>query len=150
MTQIPYENASSGEAARGEITKLLRRMGCDKVGFMDEFDTHSLLLAFEHRGRAVQLRASAKGWAGWFLKTKPYTRRMRCTQKQYDDRALSQGMIAVNSIIRDWVKGSVTAVECGLMPVEAMFMAHMLTSTGETLLQHVQSQKLLPSPTEQS
>ncbi len=146
MADIPYSGATSGDAARGEITKLLRRMGCDKVGFMDEFDTHSLLLAFEHRGRAVQLRASAKGWATWFLKEKPYSLRMRCTSAQYNARALSQGMIAVNSIIRDWVKGSVTAVECGLMPVEAMFMAHMITNDGQTLLEHVNRQNLLPPP----
>jgi hypothetical protein len=143
---IPYSNATSGDAARGEITKLLRRMGCDKVGFMDEFNTHSLLLAFEHRGRAVQIRASAKGWATWFLRVKPYTTRMRCTRDEYQARALSQGMIAVSSIIRDWVKGSVTAVECGLMPVDAMFLAHMITKDGQTLIEHVQSGNLLPPP----
>jgi hypothetical protein len=146
MANIPYAGTSSGASARSEITNLLRRMGCDKVGFMAEFSTHSLLLAFEHRGRQIQLRASAKGWAAWQLRENPYKTRMRCSQKEYGERVLTQGMIAVNSILRDWVKGSVTDVECGLMTVEAMFMAHILTSDGTTLLQYVESQNLLPAP----
>lgn len=34
MADIPYSNATSGAQAREEITKLLRRMGCDKVGIV--------------------------------------------------------------------------------------------------------------------
>jgi len=47
----PYENATSGVAARHEIIKVLRRVGCDSIGFMDDFEKHELLLAFRHRGR---------------------------------------------------------------------------------------------------
>jgi hypothetical protein len=60
---IPYAGAQSGAAARDEITKVLRRFGCESVGFMGDFDRHEVLLAFTHRGRQMQLRASAKGWA---------------------------------------------------------------------------------------
>ena len=65
MGQVPYASATSGAAARDEITKLLRRMGCESVGFMDNFDHKTVLLAFKHRGRAIQFEASAKGWAAW-------------------------------------------------------------------------------------
>jgi hypothetical protein len=37
----------------------LRRFGCEEIGFMDNFDQHEVLLAFRHRGRPVQLKASA-------------------------------------------------------------------------------------------
>ncbi|UQD96060.1 hypothetical protein [Bradyrhizobium japonicum] len=59
----PYADATSGVAARDEITRLLRRFGCESIGFMDDFEKHEVLLAFRHRGRSMQLRASAKGWA---------------------------------------------------------------------------------------
>jgi len=36
----PYDRATSGAAARDEITKLLRRFGCDSVGFMDDFENY--------------------------------------------------------------------------------------------------------------
>ena len=71
MADVPYTNASSGAAAREEIKKLLRRIGCDRIGFMDEYSTSSLLLEFEHHGRPVQMRANAKGWAAWFLRENP-------------------------------------------------------------------------------
>ena len=34
---IPYASATNGAAAREEITKILRRFGCESVGFMDDF-----------------------------------------------------------------------------------------------------------------
>ena len=71
--KMPYENATSGTAARTEVIKILRRFGCEEVGFMDDFEKHEVLLAFTHRGRQVQLRASAKGWAQMFLKQNPWT-----------------------------------------------------------------------------
>ena len=68
----PYETATSGENARTEITKILRRFGCESIGFMDDYEKHEVILAFTHRGRAIQLRASAKGWAAMHMKAKPY------------------------------------------------------------------------------
>lgn len=145
---VPYESATSGAKAREEITALLRRMGCEEVGFMDDFAKHEVLLAFRHRGRPVQLRASAKGWAAMFIKARPFGMRTRGTRHDYEQRALKQGLIAVNSILRDWVKGQVVAVECGMMSFEAVFMPHMITSDGRPLIERVQEQKLLPAPTQ--
>jgi len=145
-TTVPYEGATSGAKAREEITSLLRRMGCEEVGFMDDFAKHEVLLAFRHRGRPVQLRASAKGWAAMFLKARHYGDRTRCTRQDYDRKALAQGLIAVNSILRDWVKGQVVAVECGMMSFEAVFIPHMLASDGRSLIEHITEKKMLPPP----
>ena len=145
-TQVPYESATSGASAREETTRLLRRMGCKSVGFMDDFERNELLLAFKHRGRNVQLRASAKGWAVMYLKAHPWTSRMRVHSKEHERRALMQGLIAINSILRDWVKGQVVAVECGMMSFEAVFMPHMLASDGRSLIEHMTEKKLLPPP----
>lgn len=130
---LPYEGATSGAAARDEVTKILRRFGCESVGFMDDFENHEVILAFKHRGVPIQLRASAKGWAQMFIKEKPYTFRMRHSKNEHEQRALRQGHIAVNSILRDWIKGQVTAVECGVLSFEAVFMPYMLTKDGRLL-----------------
>lgn len=143
---VPYENATSGAAAREEITRLLRRFDCERVGFMDNFSDGSVILAFTHRGRSIELRASAKGWAQMLLRARPWTDRRRMTASAYERRALQQGMIAVNSILRDWVKGQVTAVECGVLPFEAVFLPYMLASDGRSLIEHVVEAKLLPAP----
>ncbi len=145
---VPYAGASSGAAARGEVVKILQRFGCESVGFMDDFADHSVLLAFTHRGRPVQLRASAKGWAAMYLRENPWNHRRKGTRHDYEQAALRQGLVAINSILRDWVKGQVTAVECGIMSFEAVFMSHMLTDDGRTLIERVQSLNLLPPPTE--
>src|SRR5438132_10390355 len=50
----------------------LRRTGCEEIGFMDNYNEHAVLLAFTHRGRRVQLNASAKGWAQLYLKVHPW------------------------------------------------------------------------------
>lgn len=143
---IPYEGATSGMKARDEITKTLQGFGCESVGFMDDFVDGSVLLAFKHRGRQVQLRASAKGWAAMYLKEKPWNYQRKLKKQQYEQAAVSQGLIAVNSILRDWVKGQVTAVETGILSFEAVFMPHMITDNGQSLLERALSQNLLPPP----
>ena len=106
---VPYETATRGERARGEISKLLQRFGCETVGFMDEFAEQRLLLAFQWRGHRVQLRASARGWADLYLRENPWNNRRRCSEQEWEERAVEQGMVAVNSILRDWVKGQIMA-----------------------------------------
>lgn len=143
---VPYATASTGASARDEITKVLRRFGCESVGFMDDFDKHEVLLAFTHRGRSIQLRASAKGWAQMFLKQEPWTHRRRGVRIEYEQAALRQGHIAVNSILRDWIKGQMTAVECGILSFEAVFMPYMLTADGRQLIERLKDDGVLPEP----
>jgi hypothetical protein len=139
---IPYASATTGTKAREEISKVLRRFGCEAIGFMDDFEKHEVLLAFKHRGRQVQLRASAKGWAQLFLQERPWTYQRRSSKQDYGQAALRQGHVAVNSILRDWIKGQVTAVECGILSFEAVFLPYMLTADGHPLIERIS--ELLP------
>lgn len=143
---VPYSEATSGAKAREETTVLLRRLGAQSVGWMDDFDASEVILAFTHRGRPVQMRASAKGWAALYLRQSPWHARRRCTDAEWRAKALRQGLIAVNSIIRDWVKGSVVAVECGMASFESLFLAHMLTNDGRPVIERITEAKLLPAP----
>jgi hypothetical protein len=90
MKAVPYASAASGANARDEITKVLCRFGCESVGFMDDFEKHEVLLAFAHRARQIQLRASAKGWAQMFLKAEPWSHRRRGSRIDYEQAALRQ------------------------------------------------------------
>lgn len=143
---IPYADATSGAKARDEITKILRRFGCESVGFMDDFEDQSVLLVFKHRGRPVQLKASAKGWAQLYIKEHPGKNLGYSKQEAYRQKVLAQGLIAVNSILRDWVKGQVTAVECGVLSFEAVFMPYMLTNDGRPLMERIQALDMLLPP----
>lgn len=71
---------------------------------------------------------------------------MRRTAHQREGQALQQGPIAVNSILRDWVKGQVTAIECGTLTFEAVFLPCMLAADGRPVLEKLREQKLLPAP----
>ena len=144
---VPYASASSGMRAREEIRRILQRLGCDDVGFMDKLETQEVLLVFTHRGRQVQLKASARGWASMYLRKNPWNGRRRISRHDYEQAAIKQGLIATNSILRDLVKGSVTAIETGILSFEAVFMPHMLTTTGQTVLERITTEgNLLPAP----
>ena len=143
---VPYAGAITGTKAREEISKVLRHFGCESIGFMDDYQQHEVLLAFKHRGRQVQLRASAKGWAQHYLKEKPWSYSRRSSRQEYEQAALQQGHAAVNSILRDWIKGQVTAIECGILSFEAVFLPFMLTHDGRPLIERVT--ELLPKPDE--
>ena len=132
----PYARASSTKA-RADITELLRRFGAEQIGFMDDFADHSVLLAFAHRGRRVELRASARGWAAMWLRENPWSPSRRMSQAQWERAALDQGLIAVNSILRDWTKAQITAVETGILSFEAVFVPFMLAPDGRPVLEKI-------------
>jgi hypothetical protein len=143
---VPYAGAIAGSRAREETIKILRRFGCEKLGFMDDDANHEVVLYFEHRGRPVQLRASAKGWAQMWIKKNPHSYRSRKSRQEHEQDALRQGQIAVSSILRDWIKGQVTAVESEVLSFEAVFMPFMLTSDGRPLVEALRGADLLPGP----
>jgi hypothetical protein len=86
--------------------------------------------------------AQGSGWARMYLDANPWTYSRRSTQHEWEQAALKQGHIAVNSILRDWIKGQITAVECGILSFEAVFMPFMLANDGRTLIEHTKD--LLP------
>lgn len=71
----------------------------------------------------------------------PWNYNRRSTKHEYEQAALRRGHVAVNSIIRDTIKGQVTAIECGILSFEAVF-----TYDGRPL--HERAAELLPKPDE--
>ena len=140
---VPYGNATAGDNAREEIVGLLRKMGASHVGFMTDFESGEVQLQFRYRGQNVLLKASAGGWAALALEKNPHNNHMRTRIQDYREQALAQGNIAVYSILRDWIKGSVTAIECGMAQFEHLFMPYMITNKGVTLVEHLQGDKNL-------
>jgi hypothetical protein len=147
MSGTPYAEATSGVAARDDVTKLLRRFGCESIGWMDDYEKHEVLLAFRHRGRHMQLRASAKGWAALYLREHPYNYRHKHGEAEHRARALAQGQVAVNSILRDWIKGQIMAIETGILSFEAVFMPYMITNDGRPMYERVEQLGLLEAST---
>lgn len=108
----------------------------------------TLLVQFEYRGKPVSVKASTSGYAAAWLKEHPWTNRMHCTKQQHEKKAVEIASVAVYSIIRDWIKGQVTAIETGILSFEGAFLAQMLLPSGQTVLEHAQSANLLPAPKE--
>lgn len=144
---LPYENATSGTNAINDIRKMLQSFGCTKFASGEDFDTGELFVQFEHRGRRVHLKASARGYAAAWLKAHPFSSRIKGTKQQHEAKALKIGNTAVYSILRDWVKGQVTAIEIGMLSFEAAFLSHLILPSGQTVIEYVQAQHLLPAPT---
>lgn len=143
---LPYENSTSGTNVINDIQKMLRAFGCTKFATGEDFDTGELFVQFEHRGRMVMLKASARGYAAAWLKEHPFTARTKGTKPDHEAKALRIGGTAVYSILRDWVKGQVTAIEIGMLTFEAAFLSHILLPSGMSVIEHVQAQKLLSAP----
>ena len=140
---LPYENATSGDKALGEIQKLLTRFGCQQFGHMVDNELGEVRVMFSWSGRQIVIPASMRGYAAAWLKEHPYSYRLRATKIQHDAKASSIARIAVYSILRDWIKGQVTAVEIGLLTFEGAFLGQILLPSGMTVLEHAQQSKLL-------
>lgn len=143
---LPYSTSTTGEKALGEIQKLLRAFGCNKFGSMIDDGAGELLVQFEYRGRMVSVKASTKGYAAAWLKDKPYTSRMHCTRQQHEAKAMDIASVAVYSILRDWIKGQIMAIETGILSFEGAFLGQIMLPNGRTVLEHASESKLLAIP----
>jgi hypothetical protein len=146
---MPYENATSGKNAIKEMEKNLRAFGASSFGAMEQYDTGDLLVQFEWRNRKVSISVSGKGYAAQWLRRHPWSYNMRATKQDHERRALEIGKVSRYSILRDWIKGQITAVECGILSFEGAFLGHIMLPSGETVLDRVEQEKLiaLPPPT---
>lgn len=132
---LPYENVDAKDAL-AELQVALAKFGCGTFGTMTDVERGMTLVQFKWRDRQISIEASWKGYAAAWLKLNP-----RATHQ----KALDLGKRAVASCLRDWVKGQITAVECGVMSFEVAFMPHMLLPSGRRVIDEVQA-NLLPSP----
>lgn len=143
---LPYETATAGDRALVEVQRILAKFGCASFGTAIDAEHGMTMVTFKWRGRIVRLEASWKGYAQAWLKEHPYKYHYNRTKQDHDQLALERGQKAVCSVLRDWVKGQVTAIECGVISFEAAFMPHMLLSSGERLIDRVKADNLLPAP----
>lgn len=143
---LPYSNARSGANAIAEIQKLLKKFGCKKFATGEDFESGELFIQFEHYGRLVNMKASGRGYAAAWLKENPYTYRRKSTKAEWEVKALEIGQIAICSILRDWVKGQVTAIEIGMFSFEGAFLSHMMLPSGISVIEHIEATNLLPPP----
>ncbi len=143
---LPYENSTSGERALGDIQNLLRGFGCNKFGSMVDDGAQEIMVQFEYRGRPVSVRASIRGYAAAWLREHPHGPRMRSTRAEHERKALNIASVAVYSILRDWIKGQITAIETGILTFEGAFLGQILLPTGQTVLERLQTDNLLPPP----
>jgi hypothetical protein len=83
-----------------------------------------------------------------YLRKNPRPERSRRSPADYQQDALRQGHVAVNSILRDWIKGCIAAVESGMLSFEAVFMPWVLTADGRPVIERLTEMNLLPAPEE--
>jgi len=143
---LPYENATSGEKAMSDLNKILRNFGVQSFGSMIDFEVGTLIVQFKYRNRAIDVRASMAGYANAWKKEHPHTHRMKSSRQQWEKKATDIASVAVYSIMRDWLKGQITAIETGMLTFEEAFMPHMLLPNGQRVIDKVVADKLLPAP----
>lgn len=144
---LPYENATTGQKAMGEIEALLRRFGCASFGNMMDFERGELIVQFRWRDYPITVKASIAGYAAAWLKEHPWhPRRSRKTRQAHELEAKRIAGIAVYSILRDWIKGQITAIETGILSFEGAFLGQILLPSGETVLERMTQTGLLSLP----
>ena len=142
---MPYETATSGQAALNDVQKVLQRFGCQSFGHMMDYERGELLVQFKWRNLPVSVKASINGYAAAWLKEHPYSSRMRRSKIDHEKEAKRIASVAVYSIIRDWIKGQITAVDTGILTFEGAFLGQILLPSGRTVLETAQEQKMLPA-----
>lgn len=144
MATLPYESSTAGERALAETQNILAKFGCQQFGTMTDAERGCTIVQFKYRERQISLEANWRGYAAAWQKVHPFSSYARVSRQEWDRRALAVAKVAVCSVLRDWVKGQVTAIECGIMSFDAVFMPHMLLPSGERVIDRIQSSGMLP------
>jgi len=140
---LPYSDSTSGVKAMDDIQKILRGFGCQSFGYMTDYENGKLIVQFKYKEMPITVEASFKGYAAAWLKENPWTSRKKLNRQQYESEAMIKGQTATYSILRDWIKGQITAVECGILSFQGAFLGQILLPSGKTILQHAEENKLL-------
>jgi hypothetical protein len=141
---LPYSEATSGKNAINEIQKILRGFNCTKFATGEDFDTGEVFVQFEHQGKMVIMKVSAQQYAAAWLKENPYNSRRKGSEADHKQRALNIGSVAIYSILRDWIKGQITAIEIGLLTFDSAFLSHIMLPDGKRIIDKVTELKMLP------
>lgn len=92
----------------------------------------------------VSVKASIKGYAAAWLKEHPWSSRTRCNRVQHERKALDVASVAVYSILRDWIKGQIMAIETGVLSFEGAFLGQIMLPSGQTVMEQVTQTGMLP------
>jgi hypothetical protein len=143
---LPYERATSGRRALDDVEKILGKFGATRFGVMTDTEKREVIVQFTYRNRDIIVCASVAGYAAALLKKSPaYRGSLRSTAvAKYEQKALHQAEISVYSVLRDWIKGQVTAIEVGALSFEGAFLGQIMLPSGKTVLDTIEAQKLLP------
>ena len=141
---LPYQNCRSGAKALDEIKKILKAFGCNKFASGNDWETGEVFVQFEYKGYPVSMKASARGYAAAYLLENTWRSTRTYSKTEWEQRALDKGSVAVYSILRDWVKGQVTAIETGILTFEAAFLSHILLPTGKRVIEEMEDRQYLP------
>ena len=143
MKTLPYEGATTGKAAVEEMRRILLGFGASSFGVMEDFANGLVIVQFEHRGRHVIVKASVRGYAAAWLREHPWSRRHRGTEIEHQRQAVNLANVAVWSVLRDWIKVQVTAIEIGMLSFEGAFLGQILLPGGDTVLERITETKML-------
>lgn len=143
MKNLPYMKATSGQRALDQIKKILDQFGCDSFGVMDDKAKGETIVQFSLSGRVVVMIASWRGYAALLTKRQPYSHRSRKSKADYDEMILQQARISVCSVLRDWIKGQVMAIECGLLEFNTAFLPYLQLPDGKTVIEQVKQLEMI-------
>jgi len=141
---LPYATATSGDRALVEIQRILGKFGCQRFGTAVDAERGVTIVQFRWRERSVSLEASWIGYAEALRRAQPPKRRSRVSEAAQEQQRIRQAQISVCSILRDWCKAQITAIECGTLSFEAAFLPHMLLPSGERVIDRIRADKYLP------
>jgi hypothetical protein len=143
---LPYATATSGKEAMNDLQKTLQAFGASSFGFFEDFAAGTLTVQFAYRERRVTVTASSKGYAKALLGRKSQDERRKSRKGAWTEAtAVAQGQIAVYSMLRDWIKGQVTAVETGILSFDAAFLGQILLPDGRTVHERITQTDMLPA-----
>lgn len=134
MSKLPYTNSKCNPVqAQARIQKLLIKFGVDKISFTLDVKRGELAISFVYKGYPVRLPVNYAALADRYLAEDPYTTRKMTSKAEWIAAKQEIASRAAYSILEDFLKGSITMVDMGVLPFEDIFIGSFVHASGRRL-----------------
>lgn len=141
MPLLNYTTEKTADQSIATIQKILSRMNASKIMTdFEEGEISAISFALPLNGQTIAFRIPCD-WRKVYAVlvrdiTCPYKYDEKKIEKWKSDKRMQSVRVAWR-IVKDWIEAQMAIIETEMVKTEQVFLPYMITSSGETLYQHI-------------
>lgn len=131
---LPYSDSEANPLqAQARIRKMLLKFGVSRLRFDEDIEKGEIKVEFIYKEFPVSLPVNIHRLAERYLEDDPWTPRRRSSRSEWATKKKEVAQNAAFSLLEDFLKGLLMAVELGVFSFEEIFLSYFRDAQGRRL-----------------